>query len=195
MAAPEHPTLDSERLYLQPLSAACVPHMVAYVQHNRAHLAQSGPAAPKNYESEEFWYAKVCELEAAETVGHSFHRILVLRDTPEQVIGKCALSAIQRGPMQAAYLGYALDERFVGNGYMHEALGALIGHAFGPLNLHRIMANYMPSNHRSASVLNRLGFQKEGLAKDYLRINGRWQDHVLTSLMNEAWSPSPAPAS
>jgi hypothetical protein len=57
------------------------------------------------------------------------------------------------------------------------------------LKLHRIMANYMPSNHRSAAVLRRCGFSVEGLARDYLRIHGEWHDHVLTSRINPQWRP------
>jgi len=54
--------------------------------------------------------------------------------------------------------------------------------------MHRIMANYMPHNARSGDLLARLGFQKEGYAKDYLLIDGRWQDHVLTSLTAPDWT-------
>ena len=70
---------------------------------------------------------------------------------------------------------------------MHEALSLLIEFAFSDLCLHRIMANYMPRNKRSAALLERLGFMREGLAKNYLLINGIWEDHVLTSLTNVHW--------
>ncbi len=70
---------------------------------------------------------------------------------------------------------------------MLEALGLLIQFAFAQLRLHRIMANYMPSNRRSGILLERLNFTVEGKAKRYLRIGHLWQDHVLTSLTNEDW--------
>jgi ribosomal-protein-alanine N-acetyltransferase len=60
---------------------------------------------------------------------------------------------------------------------------------FEQQKLHRIMANYMPSNKRSARLLQKLGFVIEGHAKKYLLINGQWEDHVLTSLTNENWLP------
>jgi ribosomal-protein-alanine N-acetyltransferase len=69
---------------------------------------------------------------------------------------------------------------------MREALLKANAYVFDSLGLHRIMANYMPSNERSAHVLDRLGFTREGLAKDYLKIDGRWEDHILTSLINPA---------
>jgi ribosomal-protein-alanine N-acetyltransferase len=67
---------------------------------------------------------------------------------------------------------------------MHEALEAAIRYAFDELRLHRIMANYVPTNERSGRVLRRLGFVIEGYARDYLFIGGRFMDHVLTSLTN-----------
>ena len=66
---------------------------------------------------------------------------------------------------------------------MHEALSAVCSHAFGALDLHRLMANYQPSNERSAEVLRKLGFSIEGFARDYLFLSGQWRDHVLTSLV------------
>ena len=67
---------------------------------------------------------------------------------------------------------------------MFEMLQAAIDYVFSEYNLHRIMANYIPTNSRSENLLNKLGFQKEGLAKSYLKIAGSWQDHVLTSKIN-----------
>jgi ribosomal-protein-alanine N-acetyltransferase len=103
------------------------------------------------------------------------------------VIGTVNLTQIARGPVQSCNLGYGLDEREQGQGLMVEALRAVIPHAFDGLNLHRIQASYMPENARSARVLEKLGFVVEGRARDYIRINGVWRDHVLTGLINPAW--------
>ena len=70
---------------------------------------------------------------------------------------------------------------------MAEALQAAINYVFQELNMHRVMANYIPENRRSGNVLKKLGFVVEGYAREYLFINGQWQDHVLTSLTNKAW--------
>jgi ribosomal-protein-alanine N-acetyltransferase len=70
---------------------------------------------------------------------------------------------------------------------MTEALSIAINYVFEELNLHRIMANYMPHNRRSGNVLKRLGFVVEGYARDYLMINGKWEDHIFTSLINPHW--------
>ena len=73
---------------------------------------------------------------------------------------------------------------------MAEALRATNAFAFRELRLHRIMANYRPENERSGRLLERLGFVREGVAKDYLFIDGAWRDHVLTALVNPAFDPA-----
>lgn len=83
-------------------------------------------------------------------------------------------------------MGYSLAEQAQGKGIMTEACRAGIDYIFQQVGLHRIMANYMPGNARSAAVLERLGFTIEGTAKSYLYLAGAWQDHVLTSLTNPA---------
>ena len=74
---------------------------------------------------------------------------------------------------------------------MREALLATNNFMFDVMRMHRIMANHRPENERSARLLQRLGFTREGLARDYLYIDGAWRDHVLTSLVNprydDAW--------
>lgn len=72
---------------------------------------------------------------------------------------------------------------------MREGLEALLPHIFNQSifedqPLHRLMAAHMPANTRSATLLSRLGFEREGYARDYLQIAGRWEDHVLTALLN-----------
>lgn len=113
-----------------------------------------------------------------------------LRATPERVIGRINYTQIARGPFQSCMLGYAIDHAHEGRGLMREALEATIGHVFAVLKLHRIQANYVPGNVRSGRLLERLGFVREGLAKDYLFIDGAWRDHVLAARLNPAFDAS-----
>jgi ribosomal-protein-alanine N-acetyltransferase len=103
------------------------------------------------------------------------------------VIGTCNYTNIVRGPFQACFLGYQVGREHEGQGLMAEALRAGNGFVFGTLRLHRIMANYRPENERSARLLERLGFVREGLARDYLFIDGAWRDHVMTALTHPAY--------
>src|SRR5262249_8356125 len=108
---------------------------------------------------------------------------------PATVMGYANLSNFVRGAFHACYLGYGIGAAHQGKGLMAEALALVIEHAFTELRLHRIMANYLPTNERSARLLRRLGFVKEGYAPRYLFINGAWRDHVLTALTNDRWEP------
>ncbi|WP_338941435.1 GNAT family N-acetyltransferase [Paraburkholderia sp. 22B1P] len=101
------------------------------------------------------------------------------------MVGDCNFTNIVRGPFQACHLGFSLAKRFEGQGLMREALTSAITYIFDEIGLHRIMANIRPENVRSARLLERLGFEREGLARSYLKINGVWADHVLTSLINQ----------
>ncbi len=71
---------------------------------------------------------------------------------------------------------------------MTEGLRAAIEFVFKKLNFHRVMANHLPENTRSEALLKRLGFEREGYAREYLFLNGAWRDHVLNSLVNPNWS-------
>jgi ribosomal-protein-alanine N-acetyltransferase len=118
--------------------------------------------------------------------GTSFGFAFVARGAKDEtpILGWCTFSNVIRGIFQSCFLGYKLDERSQRQGYMTEALSAAIDYLFTTQRLHRIQANYMPHNQRSAAVLRRLGFTIEGTARNYLFIGGQWRDHVLTSLVN-----------
>ncbi|MDQ6421746.1 GNAT family protein [Paenibacillus sp. LHD-117] len=104
---------------------------------------------------------------------------------PERIIGSVALSNIVRGAFLSCHLGYRLDEAELNKGFMTEAIGRVVAYAFEELGLHRIEANIMPRNTASLKVVEKLGFRDEGLALRYLKINGKWEDHIHMVLLNE----------
>lgn len=116
--------------------------------------------------------------------GRSVRFWIKLHSQPEEFVGAVALTEIVLGPLRQCYLGYHLDQKCQGRGLMTEAVRATVDHAFDELRLHRICANYMPSNERSGALLTRLGFIIEGYAQRYLLIDGCFRDHVLTALTN-----------
>ena len=101
--------------------------------------------------------------------------------------GEINLSAVQRGPFQSAYVGYWIDEKHAGQGYMPEALVVLAQFAFDELHLHRIQISIIPRNQASRRVVEKLGIRDEGIAVRYLEINGVWEDHVRYGLTAEEW--------
>jgi len=103
------------------------------------------------------------------------------------IIGAINLSQIFRGGFQSAYLGYYLGAQHAGRGYMTEALRLMLKHAFENLKLHRLEANIQPDNLASIALVKRAGFRKEGYARRYLKIGGRWRDHERWAIIAEDW--------
>ena len=89
------------------------------------------------------------------------------------------VSNIRRGVSQSATIGYWMGECHAGNGYMSAAVEAVCNRLFRDNGLHRVEAATLPTNMRSVALLERCGFRLEGCARDYLKIAGRWQDHLL----------------
>jgi ribosomal-protein-alanine N-acetyltransferase len=179
------PTLTTARLVLRIAAPAYAAHLLAYHRENRAHLARWSPPEAPDADTVEHHRARLIEHREDYVQGRSAQFVLLHRghaDSP--IVGTCGLSQIVRGPFQACYLGYAIAASCEGQGLMSEAVEAVVRFGFESLKLHRIMANHVPDNHRSARLLSRLGFVSEGYAHAYLWVGGAWRDHVLTARTN-----------
>jgi ribosomal-protein-alanine N-acetyltransferase len=102
-----------------------------------------------------------------------------------QLIGQITLSNVSRGVAQYADLGYLMDHRMQSKGYMTAAVGLILGYAFRALGLHRVQAAILLHNEASRRVLEKSGFKPEGVARQYLKINGQWQDHQTYAILAE----------
>lgn len=183
-------TLTTPRLSVEHIAPGHATALADFFRRNERHLAPWDPPRPAGVMEGEFWQAE-CERAVEDfEVGAVVRWVLCLRDDPRRVIGRVNYTQIARGPFQSCMLGYAIDAAHEGRGLMHEALDATIEHVFSVMRLHRIQANYVPANLRSGRLLERLGFAREGLAKNYLYINGAWRDHVLTARLNPAFDTS-----
>lgn len=128
---------------------------------------------------------------AEEMTRDEAYPLLVFRARDRALVGGLTLGQIRRGVAQTATVGYWMGVDFAGQGYMSRALRAASSYAFSTLRLHRLEAACLPSNTASVRVLESAGFRREGLARSYLRINGRWQDHLLFAVL-ESDPPPPA---
>lgn len=174
------PRLQTARGVIRLPEPADAPELLQYRLDNREHLAPWEPLRAAHYYTLEQCVRAVNDAREVAELDRGYP--LVLFDADEQEIrGSLTLSNVMRGPFQACLLGYGIGERWQGRGLMHEALEALLAWTFGELDLHRVMANYLPRNERSARLLTRLGFEREGYARAYLEIAGQWEDHVLTA--------------
>ena len=120
-------------------------------------------------------------------VGYSF---LAFRSADEELVGGVTLSNVRRGVAQTASLGYWIGAPHARQGYMSEALLAILHFAFEQLGLHRMEAACLERNQASRRLLERSGFRQVGYARQYLKIDGRWQDHLLFEILrNDPRSP------
>jgi ribosomal-protein-alanine N-acetyltransferase len=200
IAVPVSAKLESERLVLRAPRATDIPELRAVLIRNAEHLRPFSPSPPPGTNP-------VGLGELSRSIGR--HRrdwkagtgyvfVATLREPREPIVGRVALTSVTRGPFQSAQLGYWMDAEHVGHGLMSEAVDCVLEFAFVTLGLHRVQAAVMPRNAPSRKILEKRHFREEGYATRYLRIAGRWEDHILFALTVEDWRPraggSPKPA-
>lgn len=117
--------------------------------------------------------------------GSAYRFYLFQKSKPQDIIGLVGLNDIMWGCCCSSFIGYKMDEVWQGRGYMTQAIEAAVQVAFEGLHLHRIEGNVMPRNAPSLRVLEKCGFYPEGIAKKYLYINGRWEDHIHMVKLND----------
>lgn len=161
-----------------------------YITENRRHLSRWEPIRNQDYYGDEAIKGRL-SLALQEYNKASGVYLVALNHDENEVIAQASYTNIVQGAFQACHLGYSLAEKHQGQGLMLEMLAACNTFVFERYGLHRIMANYMQENVRSGRLLKRLDFEQEGLARSYLKIAGKWQDHVLTSKLNPAHLAQP----
>ena len=178
-------SLKTQRLILTPPGLDDAEAMLDYYKRNRLHFEAWVPERDERFYTLQAMRARLSAMNKAMLDQHSLHLLMTEPDSA-RVIAECGFTNIVRGPFQACHLGFSICQTYQGRGLMSEGLRCAINFVFGELALHRVMANYRPENERSGRLLRRLGFEEEGRARSYLKIDGSWRDHILTSLINDA---------
>jgi ribosomal-protein-alanine N-acetyltransferase len=178
------PLLDSRRLYLRtPASYDYVPWAELRAQ-SRERLVPWEPAWSRDELTRSAFRRRLrhYQRDLRDETGFAF---FIFRREDQRLVGGLSLSNVRRGVTLAVTLGYWIGAPFNNRGYMTEAVDTVLPFVFGTLWLHRIEAACLPSNQSSIRVLEKCGFEREGLARRYLRINGVWQDHLLYAALAE----------
>ncbi|MCO4782794.1 MAG: GNAT family N-acetyltransferase [Candidatus Cloacimonetes bacterium] len=180
------PELESLRLLLKIPMEDDIDQVIAFFDRNKDFLKSTSPTPAIDFNTRSYWESTLSDNRIGFRGGRSV-KLFIFYKTKQglAIIGEVNFSQIFRGVFLACKLGYKIDREYQGKGLMKEALQRSIQFCFEELKLHRIEANYMPNNDRSAGILHSLGFTIEGKAKNYLKINGKWEDHILTSLCND----------
>ncbi|SON54665.1 putative ribosomal N-acetyltransferase YdaF [Hartmannibacter diazotrophicus] len=178
------PTLHTQRCYLRAPTMADFPAWATLRATSRSFLEPWEPRWPDDDLTRTAFKRRIkrYQREIREDSGYPF---FLFRSSDEQLLGGATLSNVRRGVSLSCSLGYWMGEAYSGNGLMGEAVPRLLQFAFRDLRLHRVEAASIPHNERSIRLLEKAGFVREGFARRYLLINGKWQDHVLFAALVE----------
>jgi [ribosomal protein S5]-alanine N-acetyltransferase len=179
------PFLQGERVCLRLANINDIPQIISFYQTNATHFETVASPKPAEFYTKSFWQNKI--ITAQQDFQKDKACNFFIFNSTDTIIGFINFFSFIRGAFHACILGYGLAEIEQGKGLMTEALKLAIEYVFKELNMHRIMANYSPTNQRSGKLLRRFNFVVEGYARDYLLVHGQWQDHILTSLTNHEW--------
>jgi [ribosomal protein S5]-alanine N-acetyltransferase len=178
-------SIRGENILLRPPSQADYAAWAELRAQSRAHLTPWEPTwardelVKSSYRRRLRAYAR----DVRDDLGYAFF----LADAMSGVLlGGITLSNVRRGACQSATLGYWIGAPYRGQGKMQDAVRTIVPFAFRKLLLHRVEAACMVANAASIRVLEKTGFRREGVLRQYLKINGNWEDHVLMSRVDLA---------
>ncbi len=178
------------RVYLRPPQRGDWRPWVALRGASRAFLAPWEPTWPRDALTRKAFLRRLRAYALHSNVD-SGYTFFVFRAEDDVLIGSISLNNVRRGVAQTCSIGYWVGEAFARQGYMTEALAATLAFAFDSLKLHRLEAACLPSNRASQMLLRKVGFSEEGYARQYLRIAGKWQDHILFGMLHSDARPVP----
>ncbi|WP_430388549.1 ribosomal protein S5-alanine N-acetyltransferase [Dyella sp. 20L07] len=174
----------TSRALVRLADASDAKRLLRYRVDNRDHLAPWEPRREASYFTLDHCIQTLAESREAVRLDRAYP-FYAFDLAGNNIVASFTFANVVRGAFQACHLGYSVAAKWQGQGLMKEVLDTALSWAFHELDLHRVMANYMPRNERSGRLLQRLGFEQEGYAKRYLQIAGVWEDHVLTSRIRD----------
>ncbi len=173
--------LSYGRVELRPLAVSDWREWRALRLKSADFLAPWEPVWPEDYLSFLRFAAMVRRQrrEWRQGIDYSFAAFLREDDAPPRMVGEVLINDIKRGASNKGTVCYWIGEPYAGRGIMTEAAWLACAFGFDVLRLHRLEACCMPRNEPSVRLLKRLGFVVEGTAREYILINGKWEDHLL----------------
>ncbi|MCB1487403.1 MAG: GNAT family N-acetyltransferase [Bauldia sp.] len=178
------PTIRADRVLLRAPTLADHAQWAKLREDSRAFLAPWEPIWPTDDLTKLSFRRRIRRYQREIRSGTGYP-MFVFSPDGETLLGGLTLSQVQRGVSQSAVLGYWMGKPFAGKGYMSASVRAMAAFAFDTLHLHRIEAACLPHNDASIQLLEKVGFRREGYARKFLCIDGRWQDHLLYALIRD----------
>ena len=177
---------ETERLILRVLTPDYAKSVCRFVTKNRKQFEIYEPILPANYYTWEHQQAILSGDLKLTLQTKNIRYYIFLKENPEQIIGTVALHNIASAAYSSCEIGYKFDADYQHKGYAREAVAMAVSIAFAALGLHRVYARVMPENTASIKLLKDLLFEEEGLERECIKIQGKWQDHLRFSLINQS---------
>lgn len=178
------PVVKGERVTLRMPSPIDHAAWAALREQSRAYLQPWEPLWPEDDLSRAAFRRRLTIYEREMDAGTAWP-FFIHRNADDALVGAVTVSNIRRGVAETGTLGYWIGQPFAGQGLATDAVRAVCGFAFDAARLHRVEAACVPANLASRRVLEKAGFEHEGQARAYLKINGAWADHVLFGLVRD----------
>jgi ribosomal-protein-alanine N-acetyltransferase len=181
-SADPQPLVRGDGLYLRPAVASDYAAWARLREQSRAFLTPWEPTWLSD-DLTRAAFRRRLRRQAEDIAADESFAFLIFDSTSDELLGGLTLGGIRRGVAQAATLGYWMGAPHAGKGRMTRAVAAVVRFGFDTLRLHRLEAACIPDNAPSIALLERNGFQREGFARAYLKINDAWRDHILLALL------------
>lgn len=174
---------ETKRLQIRILNGTHAAESLRFYEEDRELFEQYEPLRAHNFYTENY-HRYLMNYEYNQILKGTMMRYwLFLKKEPDKIIGTVSLRNIMRGSYNKCEIGYKLSSSYQGQGYAKEGISRIIQIAFMELDLHRIEACCMPGNEASINLLETLNFELEGRLRKYAQIQGRYEDHLLFSLL------------
>jgi [ribosomal protein S5]-alanine N-acetyltransferase len=177
------PTIEGEQVYLRAPQMSDYSEWATLREASRGFLTPWEPTWPADDLSRSAFRRRLRRYAEDQRSDQSY-AFFLFRRHDQALVGGLTLANVRRGVAQAGSIGYWIGEPFARRGLMGGAVRALVPFAFNALRLHRLEAACIPTNGPSIRLLEKAGFEREGYAREYLCINGLWQDHILFGRLN-----------
>ncbi|RUS46929.1 GNAT family N-acetyltransferase [Cohnella sp. AR92] len=177
--------MSESQIYIRFPQEADTAELAALYKRNREFFEEFSPSPGDDYYTEENQLQRIIQSKTDRDEDRRYEFVICEQEN-DQVIGTVGLTFVTRGPQQSCMIGYSLDQAYNGKGYMTEAVKQLVRYAFEELGFHRIYGEATLRNPGSIRVLEKAGFQKEGIARSKLKVNGVWTDLQVLAIINPA---------
>lgn len=190
LLSPPPMRVDGPHVHIRPAQPRDWREWVTVREESRDFLAPWEPTWPPDALTRDSFLRRL-RRQASEWREDEAYSFLVFAQGDEKLVGGISLTNIRRGVAQMGTMGYWVGRPYARRGYISEAAKLLLSFSFGQLGLHRVEAACLPTNGPSSGLLEKVGFTREGYARAYLRIDGKWADHLLYGILRDDWATMP----